>query len=120
MDPNEKKLSELLRQWPGREPSPTFEQDVLRRIRLDRAQPDAGLDAPGIWGWLPAWLAAPRRAAFAAGCTLVLAFAVGVVGAMVVPAGSDARAIPGTTPFSLLAPGTVAGDYLAMTGGQRQ
>lgn len=31
------KLASLLKQWPGIEPHPTFDQDVLRRIRIERA-----------------------------------------------------------------------------------
>jgi len=104
-------LGLLLRQWPDMEPPPAFEQDVLRRIRLEVGRPRS----QGLAAWLPAWLGSPSRLAWAAGTPLALALVAGVVGA---------RALPERRPMSL-APfgsltvadrGTLTRAYLALAG----
>ncbi len=102
-------LSSLLRQWPDLEPGPTFEQDVLRRLRLEATRPAAA----GLWVWLPTWLGSPWRLAWSVVLPLTLALLVGIVSNHVMPvAGTHATTAYGS--FSVLEPGTVAGDYLAM------
>ena len=92
---NDQELSALLRTWRAPEPSPTFEQDVLRRVRLAPA-------APARMGWL-AWFApAPFWSAIAAA----------------VVAGLIAGVVSKPVPHALLADDSVSRSYVRIvTGG---
>ncbi len=107
--PEPDKLSNLLRQWPGIEPRPAFEQDVLRRLRLEATRPAAA----GLWSWLPAWLGSPTRLAWGAVLPLILALLVGIVSNHVLPA-ADTHAPTPYGGLSVLDSDTVTGGYIAM------
>ena len=110
MNDQDEKLSRLLRQWRDIEPRPTFEPDVLRRIRLEVARPRS----TDLQAWLPAWLGAPRRLAVAAAVPLALALAIGVASVWVLPPVDSRPPMP-LGSLSVLERGTVAGNYVAMT-----
>lgn len=103
------KLQALLKQWHGVAPRPAFEQDVLRRIRLDREQGDSA--ATGVWGWLAGWTGAAKAAA---GLALVAAVIGGAGLAFMQENNGDS--ILDRNAFTLLRPGSVAGNYVAMSG----
>jgi hypothetical protein len=106
----DRQLSRLLKEWPGPEPRPTFEQDVLRRIRLEVVPPSA----TGLWAWLPVWLNSRGRLAWATVVPLTVAFALGVASAWLPPStGTDAATPLGS--LSVLEHGTVAAGYVAMS-----
>lgn len=119
MNEPDNQLSTLLKQWPAPEPRAALEQDILRRVRLAATAAPAPATGP-LAGLLPAWLQAPWRLATAAGAALALALLTGLATELVLPppgAAATATRLPG---FSLLAPGTVAGNYVALTSGGAQ
>jgi len=114
MDNRDPQLSELLKQWPDLEPRPAFTHDVLRRIRLEAAQPK-----PSVW-WnvLSAWLAPTYRLAGVAAAVFMFTFAVGLWSAFRLPPPVGSSPAPTGTTFSVLSPGTLTGNYVAMAGDQ--
>lgn len=103
-------LNSLLRQWPGIEPRPTFEQDVLRRIRLEAARPAA----ESLWSWLPGWLGSPGRLAWGAALPLLLALLLGIVSNHILPV-AEAHVPTAYGGLSVLESDTVTGGYIALT-----
>ena len=111
MNTPDPQLRELLKHWSGPEPRPGFAQDVRRRLRLADTAPAA----VAWWLFLSAWLGAPRRLAMACGGALLLAFAAGWSTQLIRPAPAAVPS-PLTVGFSVLPPGSVAGNYVAMIG----
>ena len=110
-EPNDK-LGALLKQWPEVEPRPAFDQDVLRRIRLERAAvaESAGLR---LFDFLAARLTSGRGIAAA----VAAAVAAGFVLASATPEPEDA-AVPSAGGVSeWLAGDSVSGSYVAMLNG---
>jgi hypothetical protein len=107
MNQSEDKLSALLKQWQDIEPKGDFETNVWRQIRTaDSWHPErvSLMEAIGRLLWEPAWSVA---------AALGLAVLVGVWGGVgSVPYKVDAS----QSELQFLAPGTLAGSYLQMTG----
>ena len=113
MKNNPDNLESLLKQWADIEPRPAFDQDVLRRIRLDRqAAVRPGSASAGVWGWLAGWTV-PARAT--AGLVLIVALAGGAGLALLQDRGSESAL--DRNAFGILRPGSVAGGYVLMSGG---
>ncbi len=107
MDGDDRQLKTLLKRWPEIEPRPAFDQDVLRRIRLERTK-DAGVS--GLW-------AARLTSRWGIVAVVLAAAAVGAVLAGVTPVygkgdGPAADSVP-----DLLAEDSVSGSYVAMLNG---
>jgi len=100
MSQHDEQLHRLLRQWRDLEPRPAFAVDVRRRIRLAEPVP-----VNRRAGWLPSWAS--------------LGAAVAV--ALVVGMWSGRQAAPGFAqpPTTFMAPDSLAGSYLKLTGGNR-
>lgn len=118
MDTKDTQLSQLLQRWPACEPSPAFAQNVLRRVRLETARP-ARDAAPGLAGWLPAWLVSPRRLAWVTAGALSLAFVVGLASVQTFSPPAPTALRPAPLGSSILDRGTVSGDYVALIGDAR-
>lgn len=107
---NDKQLKTLLKQWPEIEPRPAFDQDVLRRIRLERAT--AAESARVFERW-----AARLTSAWGIAAAVTAAVVIGFVLASATPEPGDA-AVPATDDMSdLLAADSVSGSYVAMLNG---
>ena len=109
LDEEDRRLSDVLRQWRGPEPGPGFEADVWRRLAV-HSEVSSGPTWPGLsWsGWLDFQ---PARAAAAA-------ILVGILAGL----GSAAfLSPPEADPWASLAPAlngqSLAGAYLAMASG---
>lgn len=108
------KLSELLKQWPDLQPRPAFAADVLRRIRLDRHEHAGRTETAGVWGWLWGRTGVAR---LAAGTALAIAM-LGGAGLALISRPAPAAPSLDAHAFTLLRPGSVSGNYLAMTEGR--
>jgi hypothetical protein len=109
-EPNDR-LDALLKQWPEVEPRPAFDQDVLRRIRLERARADSA--SAGFFDRLALRLTSGWGIAAA----ITAAVVAGFVWASTTPVPADA-AVPSEDGISeLLAGDSVSGSYAAMLNG---
>jgi len=102
-------LRALLRQWRGIEPSPTFDTDVRRRVRLAQAGQSEQVT---VAEWLRRLFWQP-----AVSVGVALAHIIGLVG------GWRSAAAPAATPHpevGFLAPGTLAGSYARLSKGDRR
>jgi len=111
---NDKQLSELLTRWPDIHPRPAFAQDVLRRIRIEATNSRAP-----VQDWWVAWFESPRRLAWATGCACALTLATGVLTSLTPPTPTAPPSARPTQNFAFLDRGSLAGNYLALTGGQQ-
>lgn len=99
------KLSVLLREWRGVEPSAGFEAAVWGRIRSEAMPHPAG-----GWAYVLDWML--PHPVWAGAATALVALLVGVATALTVP--GRAHGAP-TAHHALLQPGTMAGTYLALS-----
>jgi hypothetical protein len=107
MNQSDEKLSALLKQWRDIEPKGNFEADVWRRIRIADSRRPERVNLIGTIGRLL------RQPSWSVAAALGVAVLVGVWGGM----GSISRkADTSQAELQFLAPGTLAGSYLQMTG----
>lgn len=106
------KLGALLKRWPEIEPRPAFDQDVLRRIRLERAAvvESAGLDSAFLDRLV-------SRLTSAWGIAVAAAIVVGFLLANTTPAPDAGRDPLAAGLPDALRPGTLSGNYVALMGG---
>lgn len=106
MNDHDHRLRALLQQWRDIQPSGSFEQDVLRRIRVSQPK------RPNRPGWM-AWVRGlAGRPAFS--------MAIAVVVALLIGAWAGRHHAPPSTPgFAFLAGDSLAGGYLRLAGGPR-
>ena len=95
------KLKDLLGQWRGLSPRPTFEADVWRRIREPVVESGGWLSQVKAWlGPQPAWVNA---------VAMLLGVVIGAYAAL--------GPAPARPESALLKPGTMAGNYVSMISG---
>ena len=111
MKRNDDKLDALLKQWRNIEPRGNFEANVWRRIRTSRAEQPGRVTLIELIGgllWQRAWSVA---------AALIIAITAGIWGGIAsVSRGQDTA----KAELQFLAPGTLAGSYLQMTGKETQ
>jgi hypothetical protein len=107
MSPNDEKLKALLQQWRDIAPPANFEANVWRQIRLAQARQAARIT---IAEWLRRLVWQP-------------AFSVGVAVAVVIGVWGGMHSAPPSTAthyaeVGFLSPGTLAGSYARLAGGE--
>ncbi len=105
------RLGALLKQWPEIEPRPTFDQDVLRRVRLARAVTTESATA-GWWGRFVLRLTSTWGIAATVAAALFAGFLLANVTSGLDSSASGAADFP-----DALQTGTLSGNYVAMMGG---
>lgn len=110
------KLASLLKQWPGVEPHPTFDQDVLRRIRIERA---AAVTPVGLGSAFLDFLAIRLISVQGMVAAVAAAIVIGFLLACTTPAremiATDVTSHPDVSHLGMLSE-----NYLAMARGGRQ
>jgi hypothetical protein len=109
MESHDDKLKSLLKAWRGVNPSPSFEANVWRRIRLAEGERRPAAVSGGLLDWL--FLQPARITVAAALAGVFIGLSLGVI-------GGSGPSTPDLT-LALNRPGTISGSYLhLMTGGQ--
>ena len=111
-EPNNK-LSAFLKQWPEIEPRAAFDQDVLRRIRVERA---AATESAGLGLSFLDRLAAQLTSVWGIAAAVVVATVIGFLLASATSApDADDTMIAGLP--DALSLDTISGNYVAMVEG---
>ena len=108
------KLSTLLKQWPEIEPRAAFDQDVLRRIRLERAAVAA--DSAGFGSDFLDRLTARLTSAWGVAAAVAVAVVIGFLLASATSAPDMGDGMIADLPDALR-PGSLSGNYVALAEG---
>ena len=112
-EPNDQ-LGALLKRWPEIEPRAAFDQDVLRRLRLERA---AVAESAGFGCGFLDRLAARRTSAWGVAAAVTAAVVIGFLLASATSAPDAGDTMIAGLPDAL-SPDTISGNYVAMVEGR--